>query len=270
MSPLPADGQLRLVRLYPDLLGTYGDDGNAIVLAQRARWRGIEATITDVTAGADVPDDAHVYLIGGGEDGPQTSAAAFLTESGALHRALDRGAALLAICAGFQLIGKSFVGPNGLTTAGVGLLDVATHRTVGDRIVGEVTIRSDPDLGVGDLSGYENHAGVTKIGPGARPLGTVTSGTGNGTGDQSEGAWQDRIIATYLHGPVLARNPRLADRLLGWALDIDAIDLPTLDDSIVDALRRERFDQAGRRTQQTVMSRSGAIFRRIRPGASQS
>ena len=268
MSPVPADGGLRFVRLYPDLLGTYGDDGNATVLAQRARWRGIEATITDVTAGADVPDDAHVYLIGGGEDGPQTSAAALLTESGALHRALDRGAALLAICAGFQLIGASFVGPDGLTTEGVGLLDVATHRNTGDRIVGEVTIRSDPDLGVGNLTGYENHAGVTKIGPGARPLGIVTSGIGNGTGDKTEGAWQNRIIATYLHGPVLARNPRLADRLLGWALDIDPSELSALDDSIVDALRRDRFDQAGRNAQQADVSRSSALLRRLLPNRS--
>ena len=268
MSPAAADGRLRFVRLYPDLLGTYGDDGNATVLAQRARWRGIEATVTDVTSGAVVPDDAHVYLIGGGEDGPQTSAAALLTESGALHRALDRGAALLAICAGFQLIGSSFVGPDGLTTEGVGLLDVATHRNSGDRIVGEVTVRSDTDLGVGDLTGYENHAGVTRIGPGARPLGIVTSGIGNGTGDQTEGAWQDRIIATYLHGPVLARNPRLADRLLGWALDIDPAELPALDDSIVDALRQERFDQAGRNPQQTALSRRGALLRRYWPARS--
>lgn len=159
-----ARAELRIVRLFPDLLGTYGDDGNALVLARRAGWRGVEARVIDVTADVPVPDDGHVYLIGGGEDGPQTRAAALLAESGALLRAIDGGAALLAICAGFQIMGASFLGPDGHASAGLGLLDVETVRGTGPRIVGEVVVDSDPALGVGTLTGYENHAGVTVLG----------------------------------------------------------------------------------------------------------
>ena len=116
---LPA---LRIVRLFPDLLGTYGDDGNALVLERRAAWRSLPATLIDVTARDAVPDDGHVYLIGGGEDGPQSRAAQILADSGALHRAVERGAAVLAVCAGFQILGNAFLGPDGNSTDGLGLL----------------------------------------------------------------------------------------------------------------------------------------------------
>ena len=196
------------MRLFPDLLGTYGDDGNALVLARRAGWRGVEARIIDVTADVAIPDDGHVYLIGGGEDGPQTRAAALLAESGALLRAIEGGAALLAICAGFQIMGASFVGPNGSASVGLGLLDVETVRGTGPRIVGEVVVDTDPELGIGPLTGYENHAGVTVLGASARPLGQVRVGMGNRAGDAVEGVWDGRIIATYLHGPALAGTLR--------------------------------------------------------------
>ena len=238
-------GGLRIVRLFPDLLGTYGDDGNAIVLERRAAWRGFPATIIDVTARDSVPDDGHVYVIGGGEDGPQVRATKTLADSGAVHRAVERGAAVLAVCAGFQVLGTSFAGPDGSTTVGLGLLDVSTARGTGPRIVGEVVVEADPGLGIGVLTGYENHAGVSTLGPQARALGVARVGTGNHpAGAHAEGAWQDRIVATYLHGPVLARNPALADRLLAWALDVEPADLQPLDDRPIDALRRERFSRA--------------------------
>lgn len=265
MSLRTPNGGLRVVRLFPDLLGTYGDDGNAVVLAQRARWRGVDSMIVDVTAESSVPDDGHVYLIGGGEDGPQTRAAEVLAESGALHRAVDGGAAVLAICAGFQLLGASFLGPDNSPTSGLGLLDVVTRRGTGSRIVGEVVVDPDPQLGLAALTGYENHAGVTTLGPAAVPLGTVRSGTGNGVGDGAEGAWQGRIVATYLHGPVLARNPSLADRLLAWALGVAPEALDPLDDQLVDALRDERLAAAaaasspnGRRRLRATISRRSA------------
>lgn len=232
---------IRIVRLFPDLLGTYGDDGNATVLAQRARWRGATATIVDVTAGSVIPDDGDIYVIGGGEDGPQTTAAAYLADSGALDRAVDRGAGVLAICAGFQLLGRFFVGPNGDSTPGLGLLDITTHRGTGPRVTGEVVVAPDPRLHVENLTGYENHAGITRLGGDATVLGTVVVGTGSGTGSSTEGAWNGRVIGTYLHGPLLARNPQLADVLLAWAFDVDASELPKLDDRLVDDLRENRL-----------------------------
>lgn len=241
-----ANRPVRVVRLFPDLLGTYGDDGNALVLAQRCRWRGIGAEIIDVRSGDPVPDDADIYAIGGGEDGPQTTAAHQLATSGALHAAIERGAALLAVCAGFQIMGHDFLGPDGTSTTGLGLLDCCTGRLPGPRRVGEVVADIDPELGLPVLTGYENHAGTTTLGPTSRPLGHVRAGNGNGNGvgDSSEGAWNGRCIGTYLHGPVLTRNPALADRLLGWVLDTDFDPLPA--DDLAEQLRTERLAAATR------------------------
>ena len=199
----------------------------------------------EVTALDPIPDDGDIYVIGGGEDGPQSRAAHLLTASGALNRAVDRGAAVLAVCAGFQIMGHSFVGPDGKSVDGLGLLDVTTKRGHGPRIVGEVVVSADPTLGLGRLTGYENHAGVTTLGPTATPLGEVPASPSDPTAPpRSEGAFCDRIIGTYLHGPALARNPTLADRLLAWALEVDPAELAPLDDASVDALRAARFTAA--------------------------
>ncbi|HET8931245.1 MAG TPA: hypothetical protein VFN21_11355, partial [Acidimicrobiales bacterium] len=207
MKPSPKrNAPVRIVQLFGDLLGTYGDGGNALVLERRAAWRGIAATRVDVTALDAIPDDGDIYVIGGGEDGPQSRAARLLAESGALHVAVANGAAVLAVCAGFQIMGRSFDGPDDAPVAGLGLLDVTTTRTRGSRIVGEVLVDADPTLGVGRLTGYENHAGVTRLGDGAMPLGRlVTSPSSAQPSNRNEGAFQQRIIGTYLHGPVLAR-----------------------------------------------------------------
>ncbi|HVX16838.1 MAG TPA: hypothetical protein VHA73_02305 [Acidimicrobiales bacterium] len=230
---------VRIVRLFPDLLGTYGDDGNALVLAQRCAWREIDAEIVDVRSGDPIPDDGDVYTIGGGEDGPQTTAARQLDESGSVQRAVDRGAAVLAVCAGFQIMGHEFLGPDGTVTAGLGLFDCVTGRLPGPRLVGEVVADVDPGLGLPVLSGYENHAGTTELGPGATPLARVRIGHGNGVGDNAEGAWSGRCVGTYLHGPVLARNPGLADQLLSWVLHTELGPLPV--DDLVDRLREQRL-----------------------------
>ncbi|MCU1462277.1 MAG: CobB/CobQ-like glutamine amidotransferase [Acidimicrobiales bacterium] len=235
--------------LYPELLGTYGDGGNAVVLAQRLRWRGIDADIVEVTAGAPVPSSCDVYLMGGGEDGPQTLAVAELNESRALHVAVDRGAAVLAVCAGFQLLGESFTGGDGRPAAGLGLVDAVTSHGPGARRVGEIVAEPDPALGLPTLTGYENHQGVTRLGAGARPLGHVMIGRGNDAGDGGEGAIAGRVVGTYLHGPVLARNPALADLILSWVTG----PLPALDDTEASVLRSERM--------------AAAAGRRLRPGA---
>ena len=237
------DGAVSVALLYPELLGTYGDGGNATVLAQRLRWRGIDADVVTVGAGHDVPDSCDLYVLGGGEDGPQALAASELSASGALHRAVDDGAAVLAVCAGFQLLGNEFGDPTGETHSGLGLLDCRTSRGPGRRRVGEIVVDPDDALGLPPLTGYENHQGVTALGAGTQPLGRVVAGAGNDTGDGSEGAVNGRIVGTYLHGPALARNPALADLLLSWVVG----ELSPLDDNEVDALRDERFTAVRRK-----------------------
>ena len=228
--------------LYPELLGTYGDGGNASVLAQRLRWRGTPVEVVDVTVGEPVPESCQVYLMGGGEDGPQALAVRELKAGGALDRAVDGGAAVLAICAGYQILGRQFLGPGGQPNEGLGLLDCSTARGEGPRRVGELVATPDPSLGIPDLTGYENHAGVTTLGPDARPLGRVVVGRGNDSGDGTEGIVSGRVVGTYLHGPVLARNPVLADLILSWVVG----PLEPVDDDEVEVLRQERMSAARR------------------------
>jgi lipid II isoglutaminyl synthase (glutamine-hydrolysing) len=224
--------------VYPDLLGTYGDSGNAVILAQRLRWRGQPAEIVPVLAGDQVPDSCQLYVVGGGEDLPQALAARELRARRALHRAVDAGAAVLAVCAGLQILGTSFVGPDGVETAGCELLDCRSVQGSGRRAVGELVV--EPEGSLPPLTGYENHAGVTTLGPATRPAGRVVVGVGNGGGTRRDGAVTGRVFGTYLHGPVLARNPALADLLLEWV----AGPLAPLEDREADELRVERLRAA--------------------------
>jgi hypothetical protein len=235
---------LRIAVVYPDLLGTYGDGGNGLVLARRAEWRGLDATLLQAVSDRPLPD-ADVYCLGGGEDGPQVRAARTLIDDGTLARRVTEGAVVLAVCAGFQIAGRSFPGAAGDPHEGVGLLDVDTVKPTGPRAVGEVLVDVDPEvLGtVPTLTGFENHGGATSRAEGVAALGQVVAGVGNGVGDGSEGAVHGRIVGTYLHGPVLARNPALADRLLSWALGDVA--LAPLDDAEPDSLREERLATVG-------------------------
>lgn len=226
---------LRVVVVHPDLIGTYGDGGNGVVLAQRARWRGFDAELVQATSDRPVPSGGDLYCMGGGEDGPQSASASRLAREGSLSRARDAGAGLLAVCAGFQIVGAAFVA-GGRRREGLGLLDVETVRSPGPRAVGEMVAEGAGELGIGALTGYENHAGITRLGRDARPLGRVVAGIGNGF-DGIEGAWAGRVVATYLHGPVLARNPALADLVLSFALG----PLAALDDLEVEELRAERL-----------------------------
>jgi CobQ-like glutamine amidotransferase family enzyme len=228
--------------LFPDLLGTYGDSGNAAVLVRRLEWRGISTEVVTVRAGQPVPLGCELYVVGGGEDLPQARAAEQL---GPLTRAVDGGAAVLAVCAGLQIIGTTFVGPDGQVAAGAGVVDCRTGPGPGHRLVGELAVDPDPGLGLPPLTGYENHGSVTTVGTGARPLGRVTHGVGNGDGSGVDGIWSGRVVGTYMHGPVLARNPALADHLLSSVVGA----LAPLDDSEPLELRRERLAAAtgGRR-----------------------
>ena len=230
-------GTVRLVWVYPDLLSTYGDRGNLLVLERRARLRGIAAEPVFVNSDQPVPRDGDIYLLGGGEDLPQVLAARRLRADGGLADAADRGAVVFAVCAGYQLLGHEFGGADGEPTAGLGILDIRSGRGE-QRSVGEVVADVDPALGVPALTGFENHQGVTRLGPRAIPLATVTTGIGNGDG--TEGAHAGRVLGTYLHGPALVRNPGLADLLLGWvAGPLPAI--PADEEELAQTLRRERL-----------------------------
>jgi lipid II isoglutaminyl synthase (glutamine-hydrolysing) len=228
------DSKLRVGLIYPELLGTYGDRGNAVVLVQRARWRGHEAEVVEVAASEPIPDSLDIYLFGGGEDDPQTMAAAGMRASAAnIARARANGAAVLAVCAGFQLIGHRYDDAQGEAIDGLGLVDAVT-RAGSPRLIGEVVV--DPGDGLPALTGFENHGGRTTLGPGERPLGRVVTGGGNGDGH--DGVLGERLVGTYLHGPVLPRNPTLADRLLSWVLG----DLAALDSALEEELRAQRLD----------------------------
>ncbi len=217
---LGGESALRVVVVHPDLLGTYGDGGNGQVLANRAAWRGLATELVLARSDRPLPRSGDIYCLGGGEDGPQARSCALL-DDGSLAAAVDAGAVVLAVCAGFQIIGRRFPGADGSAIDGLGLLDVTTSRQRRPRAVGEIvaeTLVSRPLLAQGLLlSGFENHASTTTVGPGAAPLARVRTGTGN-DGGGLEGAVAGRVLGTYLHGPVLARNPALADALLALAI----------------------------------------------------
>lgn len=210
-----AASRLRLIWVYPDLLSTYGDRGNLLVLQRRARLRGIDVAAAGINADEPVPAQGDIYLLGGGEDLPQILAAKRLRADGGLATAASLGSVVFAVCAGYQVIGHEFGGVEGEPVTGLGLLDISSGRGQ-RRGVGELVADVEPELGVPRLTGFENHQGVTHIGPGARPLARVSKGVGNGDG--TEGAFAGKVLGTYMHGPALARNPGLADLLLSWVV----------------------------------------------------
>jgi lipid II isoglutaminyl synthase (glutamine-hydrolysing) len=235
---------LRVAVVYPDLLGTYGDGGNGLIVARRAEWRGCQVELLQAVSDRPLPD-ADIYCLGGGEDGPQVRAARTLADDGTLARRTAEGAVVLAVCAGFQIVGRSFPGADGTSHEGLGLLSMDTVKGEGPRAVGEVVVQPTGVAGLPLLSGFENHGGRTALAETTVPLGQVTVGVGNGTGAGDEGAVAGRVVGTYLHGPVLARNPALADVLLAWALDKPS--LAPLDDATSERLREERLATVGGR-----------------------
>lgn len=215
---------LVIAELYPGLLFNQGDGGNVLALAWRARRRGTEVQTVAVALGEPVPH-ADVYVIGGAEDEDQAPIARLLRTDGTLARAAADGAVVFGVAAGYQVLGSSFPvqggADDGATADGLGLLDATT--TLGDFVDRRVVTRPRPDLGLPALSGYESHRGRTALGGATTPLAELEVGTGNGvppggTGPATDGAIAGHVVGTYLHGPVLPRNPELADLLLGWAL----------------------------------------------------
>ena len=236
--------KLTIGLVLPDVLGTYGDDGNALLLRERARRRGIEASIERILLHDDVPPSYDLYTLGGGEDSAQLLAAARLSASPGLQAAAADGRPIFAVCAGLQVLGHTFRA-HGNEVEGVGLLDVTTaplpRRATGE-LVSEPTRAGISAELTEPLTGFENHMGATVLGPDAAALGRVTRGVGNGAdGEKVDGVVQGSVIATYMHGPALARNPQLADLLIARALDIPLAELEPLELDAVTKLREERL-----------------------------
>lgn len=233
---------LRVVVLYPDLLGTYGDGGNAMVLAARARARGVDVEVHDVTIGEVIPRAA-LYLLGGGEDGPQRLACDLLVDGGFVDR-VEEGGHVFAVCAGLQILGTTFSIEGDASYPGVGLVDAWTTR--------------GPTRSVGDFAtlvrgrmmvGFENHGGVTELGDNVEPFGDVVVGRGND--GIVDGFRTPRVTATYAHGPVLAQNPWLADELLSAVTGQALAPWPT----VADRLYVERCDAVS--TRRSDVDRTG-------------
>jgi CobQ-like glutamine amidotransferase family enzyme len=228
---------IAIVHVYPELLGTYGDRGNVEALTHRARERGVPHRVIDVDPDTPLPRQGDIYVIGGGEDSAQVLAARSLLADD-LAAAVLGAHPCLAVCAGLQLLSHSFEDGAGRTHAALGLLDVECGR-LAERAVGEVVSEPLELPDVPTLTGYENHQGTARLRGAARPLGRVVAGVGNG--DRGwEGVQQGNVIATYLHGPVLVRNPALADHLLSRV----AGSLPPYHDDPVEQLRQERLEAA--------------------------
>ncbi|HLX31494.1 MAG TPA: hypothetical protein VKR79_01870 [Gaiellaceae bacterium] len=211
---------IRVGHLYPDYLNIYADRGNIAVLARRAAWRGHELAVSAIGLADPLrPGEHDLLYVGGGQDREQLLVARdLLLKAEALREAVDGGAAVLAVCGGYQLLGRGYRGFHGEDMPGIGLLPLET--VAGERrMIGDVLIECELDRDRSrTLAGFENHAGRTRLDPGAEPLGRVLAGFGNDGESGYEGCRAGRVIGTYLHGPLLPRNPWLADWLLSQAL----------------------------------------------------
>ena len=228
------EAELRVCALYPDLMNIYADRGNLLLLERRCRWRGLGFEVQASGLGEDLdPDGADLYYIGGGQDRDQKLCATDLAgrKREDLHAAARRGAVILAVCGGYQLLGHSYqLGDE--TLAGVGLVDLTTVRADGPRLIGNVAIEVELEPGSSRvLAGFENHGGRTVLGPGAQPLGRVLEGHGNDGHSGFEGVREGNVIGTYLHGPLLPKNAWFADWLVATALGL-AEPLAELDDAL--------------------------------------
>jgi CobQ-like glutamine amidotransferase family enzyme len=214
--------ELRICHLYPDLLNLYGDRGNLIAMVNRARWRGIAASVTECRLGDTLDGAAYdLFFIGGGEDRQQRLASIDLRtrKGGPLHEAAEAGAVVLAVCGGYQLLGHYYRPAEGDDLPGLGLLDLTTIHPgpSARRLIGNIIIRSAL-LDGATIVGFENHGGRTRLGSGAAPLGRVMRGFGNNGEDHTEGGVTRHVYGTYLHGPLLPKNPLFTDHLIATAL----------------------------------------------------
>jgi CobQ-like glutamine amidotransferase family enzyme len=235
---------LRVCALYPELMNIYADRGNIAVLRARCEWRGLGFELATSTLREPLDPAGHdLFYMGGGQDRDQAAVAGDMvaTKQRALHEAADRGAVVLAVCGGYQLLGRSYqLGDDELP--GVALVDLHTVRGTGPRLIGNCAIEANLGTGPRVIAGFENHGGRTHLGGGESALGRVLSGHGNNGVDGLEGVRRRNVIGTYLHGPLLPKNVWLADRLIELALDVE---LEPLDDELEDAAHASARRAAG-------------------------
>jgi hypothetical protein len=237
--------KVRVGHLYPDYLNIYADRGNIAVLTERARRRGHELEVVPIGLETDVPAGIDLFYVGGGQDREQALVSHDLVRKGdPLHAAVEAGAAFLAVCGGYQLLGRSYRGRDGGELPGIGLLPL--HTVAGERrMIGDVLLACD---WAGEtLAGFENHAGRTYLDDGAEALGRVLAGFGNDGQSGFEGCRRGRVYGTYLHGPLLPRNPWFADLLLGEVLGVDLEPLPDELEAQAHAVSAERARARGGR-----------------------
>lgn len=223
--------KLNICHLYPDLLDLYGDRGNILALAARCRWRGIEPVIQQASLGEDLDFmGMDILFVGGGSDREQGLLVQdLMRREEQLRNAIENGLVVLAICGGYQMLGKYYQMASGEKIQCLGIIDIWT--IAGEkRLIGNVVVEIDGKT----LVGFENHSGKTYLGEGVTPLGKVLFGHGNNGEDREEGVRYHNVFGTYLHGPLLPKNPRLADLLLELALQRRGLDVPLreLDDSL--------------------------------------
>jgi CobQ-like glutamine amidotransferase family enzyme len=234
--------------LYPDYLNIYADRGNIAVLARRAGWRGHDLDVGTISVGETVrPGEHDLLYVGGGQDREQALVAEDLSaKAEGMREAVAGGAALLAVCGGYQLLGRSYRDFHGADLPGIGLFPLET--VAGDtRMIGDVLLECELEPGVRrTLAGFENHAGRTKLDSGAEPLGRVVAGFGNDGESGWEGCRVGRALGTYLHGPLLPRNPWLADWLLAQALAHRLGEPPVLE-PLTDELEHSAHDVSAAR-----------------------
>ena len=236
---------LRVCALYPELMNINADRGNIAVLRARCEWRGLGFELGSATAGEPLDQAAYdLFYMGGGQDRDQIAVAQDMaaTKRDALHAAADRGAVVLAVCGGYQLLGHAYE-MDGEELPGVGLVDLRTVREEGPRLIGNCAIEADLGTGPRVIAGFENHGGRTYLGAGEQPLGRVLKGHGNNGRDGAEGVRRGNVIGTYLHGPLLPKNVWLADLLIELALGVELEPLP--DDSLEDAAHLSARRAAG-------------------------
>lgn len=231
--------------LYPELMSTYGDRGNIIVLQKRCEWRGIDAEIKSLDFGFRISDlkVCDILFMGGAQDRQQTIVAEDLKKKAEiLKKMIEEEIPGLYICGAYQFLGKYYKEANGTIIEGLGIFDLHTENPGLNkkRLIGNINTKPDLQSLITNhqllnLVGFENHGGRTYLGKDIKPLGKVISGYGNNGEDQTEGAAYKNSFGTYLHGPILPKNPSFADYLIKLALEKkykEEIKLPDLDDSL--------------------------------------
>lgn len=209
--------KLRICHLYGNLMNTYGDNGNLLMLQHRAKKLGYEVETTLISLEEDFnPEDFDIVMFGGGQDYEQTVVAKDLqNKKDALIQYIEDNGVVVAICGGFQLLGRYYVNASGERLNGISAIDVCTNGQFPNRLIGDVEIVNE-EFGETYL-GYENHIGRTYLGKNMKPLGKVVKGYGNNEEDHVEGCHYKNVFCSYFHGPILVRNQHLADRIIETA-----------------------------------------------------